>query len=101
MGTARLYRCSNEKGYFGVTEKCSDFCQDDLADDDIMILDSGEDVFLWVGPKASQVELKLAYKSAQTYIKALGIRGEKRTKKLFLTGKLVFFKILSTDGRTT
>lgn len=87
MGTARLYRCSNEKGYFGVTEKCSDFCQDDLADDDIMILDSGEDVFLWVGPKASQVELKLAYKSAQTYIKALGIRGEKRTKKLFLTVK--------------
>jgi hypothetical protein len=23
----RLFRCSNEKGYFTVSEKCSDFCQ--------------------------------------------------------------------------
>ena len=35
---SRLFRCSNEKGYFTVSEKCSDFCQDDLAHDDIMIL---------------------------------------------------------------
>jgi hypothetical protein len=27
-----------------VTEKCSDFCQDDLADDDIMLLDNGQEV---------------------------------------------------------
>ena len=40
----RLFRCSNEKGFFSVSEKCTDFCQDDLADDDIMILDSGEAV---------------------------------------------------------
>lgn len=37
-------RCSNEKGYFSVSEKCSDFCQDDLADDDIMLLDNGKEV---------------------------------------------------------
>ena len=71
-------------GYFTVSEKCSDFCQDDLADDDIMILDSGEQVrstranmnsviimilqvFLWMGPRCSEVEIKLAYKSAQVY----------------------------------
>ena len=41
---ARLFRCSNEKGFFAVTEKCADFCQDDLPDEDIMILDSGEEV---------------------------------------------------------
>ncbi|ETE72453.1 Protein flightless-1-like protein [Ophiophagus hannah] len=35
MNFSRLFRCSNEKGYFAVSEKCSDFCQDDLADDDI------------------------------------------------------------------
>jgi len=84
---ARLFRCSNEKGFFAVTEKCADFCQDDLPDEDIMILDSGEEIFIWVGPKASQVELKLAYKSAQTYLKALCLKGEKREKKLFLTVK--------------
>ena len=69
-------------GYFTVSEKCSDFCQDDLADDDIMILDTGVQVFLvldnceslvicfvkvflWMGPRCSEVEIKLAYKSAQ------------------------------------
>lgn len=65
MNFTRLFRCSNEKGYFTVAEKCSDFCQDDLADDDIMILDNGEHVFLWLGTKCSEVEIKLAYKSVQ------------------------------------
>nr|CAD7425695.1 unnamed protein product [Timema monikensis] len=65
MDYTRLFRCSNEKGYFTVSEKCSDFCQDDLADDDIMILDNGEQVFLWLGARCSEVEIKLAYKSAQ------------------------------------
>lgn len=65
MEYTRLFRCSNEKGYFTVSEKCTDFCQDDLADDDIMILDNGEQVFLWLGSKCSEVEVKLAYKSAQ------------------------------------
>ena len=82
MQYTRLFRCSNEKGYFIVSEKCSDFCQvnyeltvvfvliflmcqDDLADDDIMILDNGEQVFLWLGAKCSEVEIKLGYKSAQ------------------------------------
>lgn len=27
-----------------MSEKCSDFCQDDLADDDIMLLDNGKEV---------------------------------------------------------
>lgn len=27
MKYARLFRCSNEKGYFTVSEKCADFCQ--------------------------------------------------------------------------
>lgn len=65
MQFSRLFRCSNEKGYFTVAEKCSDFCQDDLADDDIMLLDNGEQVFLWLGARCSEVEIKLAYKSAQ------------------------------------
>lgn len=65
MNHTRLFRCSNEKGYFSISEKCSDFCQDDLADDDIMILDNGTQVFIWVGAKCSEVEIKLAYKSAQ------------------------------------
>ena len=41
------------------------FSQDDLADDDVMVLDNGEQVYLWVGKKTSDVEIKLAFKSAQ------------------------------------
>lgn len=47
--------------------------QDDLADDDIMILDNGEQVFLWLGTRCSEVEIKLAYKSAQVSYSGLTI----------------------------
>lgn len=87
MNYTRLFRCSNEKGYFTVSEKCSDFCQDDLADDDIMILDNGEQVFLWLGTKCSDVEVKLAFKSAQVYIQHLRVKQPERPRKLFLTAK--------------
>lgn len=85
MRHSRLFRCSNEKGYFTVSEKCSDFCQDDLALDDIMILDSGEHVFLWMGPRCSEVEVKLSYKSAQVYIQNLRAKQPDKPRKLFLT----------------
>ncbi len=85
MEHSRLFRCSNEKGYFTVSEKCSDFCQDDLAYDDIMILDTGEQVFIWMGPRCSEVEVKLSYKSAQVYIQNLRAKQPERPRKLFLT----------------
>ncbi|CAG9864201.1 unnamed protein product [Phyllotreta striolata] len=87
MEYTRLFRCSNEKGYFIVSEKCSDFCQDDLADDDIMILDNGEQVFLWLGARCSEVEIKLALKSAQVYIQHTRVKQPERPRKLFLTLK--------------
>jgi len=85
MEFTRLFRCSNEKGYFTVSEKCSDFCQDDLADDDIMILDTGVQVFLWMGPRCSEVEIKLAYKSAQVYIQNLRAKQPEKPRRLFVT----------------
>ncbi|XP_058805283.1 protein flightless-1 [Phymastichus coffea] len=87
MQYTRLFRCSNEKGYFTISEKCTDFCQDDLADDDIMILDNGEQVFLWLGTRCSEVEIKLAFKSAQVYIQHLRVKQPERPRKLYLTAK--------------
>ncbi|CAH0380666.1 unnamed protein product [Bemisia tabaci] len=87
MQYSRLFRCSNEKGYFTVSEKCSDFCQDDLADDDIMVLDNGDQVFLWLGARCSEVEIKLAYKSAQVYIQHMRAKQPDKPRKLFLTLK--------------
>ena len=61
------------------------FLQDDLAHDDIMILDTGDQVFLWMGPRCSEVEVKLSYKSAQVYIQNLRAKQPEKTRKLFLT----------------
>ncbi|XP_077979602.1 protein flightless-1 homolog isoform X2 [Glandiceps talaboti] len=87
MRKSRLFRCSNEKGFFTVSEKCSDFCQDDLADDDIMILDTGREVFLWVGSAGSDIEIKLSFKSAQVYIQHLKNKDPENPRKLLMVKK--------------
>nr|AAL36557.1 cytoskeletal actin-modulating protein [Mus musculus] len=87
MKHTRLFRCSNEKGYFAVTEKCSDFCQDDLADDDIMLLDNGQEVYMWVGTQTSQVEIKLSLKACQVYIQHTRSKEHERPRRLRLVRK--------------
>ncbi|CAF0945256.1 unnamed protein product [Adineta steineri] len=87
MRYMRLFKCSNENGYFVVTEKYADFCQDDLLDDDCMLLDTGTYVFLWKGPTASIIEVKFAAKSAELYIQHLRTREPDRPRKLRLTVK--------------
>ncbi|XP_030684095.1 protein flightless-1 homolog isoform X6 [Nomascus leucogenys] len=87
MKHTRLFRCSNEKGYFAVTEKCSDFCQDDLADDDIMLLDNGQEVYMWVGTQTSQVEIKLSLKACQVYIQHMRSKEHDRPRRLRLVRK--------------
>ncbi|CAD6187849.1 unnamed protein product [Caenorhabditis auriculariae] len=83
----RLFRCTNEKGYFAVSEKTVDFCQDDLDDDDIMILDNGEIIFLWIGARASEIEAKLAYKAATVYQAHMKMKQTDRPRKLMLALK--------------
>lgn len=87
VNETRLFKCSNEKGYFSVSEKCSDFCQDDLADDDIMILDNGTQVFLWLGTRCSEAEIKLSLKSAKMYIQNLKEKQPDKPRTLMLTYK--------------
>ncbi|KAM9494572.1 protein flightless-1 homolog [Clarias gariepinus] len=87
MKYARLFRCSNEKGYFSISEKCSDFCQDDLADDDIMLLDNGKEVYMWVGTQTSQVEIKLSLKACQVYIQHIRSKDAEHPRKLRLVRK--------------
>ena len=87
LSFTRLFRCSNDKGYFSISEKCADFCQDDLSDEDIMILDNGTQVFIWIGTRCSDVEIKLAYKSAQVYVQNMRIKQPERPRQLMLTFK--------------
>uniref|UniRef100_A0A672REM2 Villin like n=1 Tax=Sinocyclocheilus grahami TaxID=75366 RepID=A0A672REM2_SINGR len=64
----RLFECSNQTGRFLVTE-VADFTQDDLDEDDVMLLDTWEEIFLWIGNSANQYETQESYSSAVEYLK--------------------------------
>ncbi|KAA0710530.1 Adseverin Gelsolin-like protein [Triplophysa tibetana] len=64
----RLFACSNKTGRFVIEEVPGEFNQDDLAEDDVMLLDSWDQVFVWIGKDANDVERTESVKSAKTYI---------------------------------
>ncbi|XP_026533169.1 advillin [Notechis scutatus] len=63
----RLFECSNKTGRFVVIE-ITDFTQDDLSESDVMLLDTWDQVFMWVGKEANEVEKKEALATAQAYL---------------------------------
>ncbi|XP_073644539.1 advillin isoform X2 [Tursiops truncatus] len=64
---SRLFECSNKTGRFTVTE-ITDFTQDDLNPDDVMLLDTWDQVFLWIGAEANATEKESALATAQEYL---------------------------------
>ena len=61
----RFWTCSNKSGAFRIEERSDWFCQDDLVDEDAAIVDSNGRVYLWIGPYASDVLVKLARASVE------------------------------------
>ncbi|KYQ92976.1 villin [Tieghemostelium lacteum] len=53
--TPKLYQCSYSSGTFKV-DRVFEFDQQDLDDEDVMILDVGSMIFLWIGRNATQDE---------------------------------------------
>ncbi|XP_047662468.1 scinderin like b [Tachysurus fulvidraco] len=64
----RLFGCSNKTGRLTVEEVPGDFTQADLATDDVMLLDTWDQIFLWVGNDANDVEKSGAPKIAKDYV---------------------------------
>ncbi|XP_056289651.1 villin-1 isoform X2 [Pseudoliparis swirei] len=64
----RLFECSNQIGQFRMTE-VEDYAQGDLDEEDVMLLDTWEEIFFWVGNLANQYETKEAWNSAQEYLR--------------------------------
>ncbi|KAG5268574.1 hypothetical protein AALO_G00214070 [Alosa alosa] len=64
----RLFECSNQTGRFVMTE-VQDFAQDDLDEDDVMLLDTWEEIFLWIGSSANQHETEQACNRALEYLR--------------------------------
>ncbi|XP_050992634.1 adseverin isoform X2 [Labeo rohita] len=63
-----LFACSNKTGKFIIEEVPGEFNQDDLAEDDVMLLDVWDQVFVWIGKDANEVERTESVKSAKMYI---------------------------------
>ncbi|XP_051969503.1 villin-1-like isoform X2 [Xyrauchen texanus] len=63
-----LFECSNQTGRFRMTE-VAEFTQDDLDEDDVMLLDTWEEIFFWIGNSANQYETQEASSSAVEYLK--------------------------------
>lgn len=68
----RLFQiCDAAAGGSGVAcEEIFNFTQDDLADEDVMLLDVVSEVFLWIGGEANENEKREAQTLAQKYIAA-------------------------------
>ncbi|XP_066925925.1 gelsolin, cytoplasmic-like [Clytia hemisphaerica] len=65
----RLFQCSNASGKFWV-EEIFDFDQDDLCEDDVMFLDTYDEIFVWIGDGANFIEKKNALEGAVEYLKS-------------------------------
>nr|XP_046218688.1 villin-1-like [Oncorhynchus gorbuscha]XP_046218689.1 villin-1-like [Oncorhynchus gorbuscha]XP_046218690.1 villin-1-like [Oncorhynchus gorbuscha]XP_046218691.1 villin-1-like [Oncorhynchus gorbuscha] len=66
--TPRLFECSNQTGRFLAME-VTNFNQDDLDEDDIMLLDIWDMVFLWLGNGANQIEKENVVPTAHEYLR--------------------------------
>uniref|UniRef100_A0A671SGX9 Villin-1 n=1 Tax=Sinocyclocheilus anshuiensis TaxID=1608454 RepID=A0A671SGX9_9TELE len=67
--TPRLFECSNQTGRFIATE-ITNFNQDDLDEDDVMLLDIWDQVYLWIGKGSNDKEKHDAVVTAQEYLKS-------------------------------
>lgn len=65
----RLFECSNQTGRFIMTEVV-DFAQSDLDEEDVMLLDTWEELFLWIGKSANEYEKNESINSAKEYLKS-------------------------------
>uniref|UniRef100_A0A1I8H3L0 HP domain-containing protein n=1 Tax=Macrostomum lignano TaxID=282301 RepID=A0A1I8H3L0_9PLAT len=64
----RLFQCSNAKGYF-TAEEIADFIQDDLIEEDVMLLDVHDEIYVWVGKESNETERRQAMQAAVEYLR--------------------------------
>jgi len=63
----RLFQCSNVTGDF-VVEEVFNFNQDDLTNDDVFLLDTFNEVWVWVGGDANKREKEMAFQAAIDFV---------------------------------
>ncbi|XP_077409856.1 villin-1 isoform X2 [Vanacampus margaritifer] len=83
LHSPRLFECSNQTGQFRMTE-VADFAQSDLDEEDVMLLDTWEEIFLWVGISANPSETKEAWNCAREYLRTHPAGRDQDTPIIFL-----------------
>lgn len=63
---SKLYHCHVDAQDKVKYEEIEDFEQKDLDEDDVMVLDSTEEVYVWVGKEATEQEIKQVHKKLPT-----------------------------------
>lgn len=63
----RLFQCSNASGSF-VVDEIFNFTQEDLDQNDIFLLDTFNEVYVWVGDKSNDTEKKMSLQTAIEYV---------------------------------
>ncbi|KAJ8418554.1 hypothetical protein AAFF_G00000530 [Aldrovandia affinis] len=64
----RLFECSNKTGRLIAVEVLGEFTQSDLTTGDIMLLDTWDQIFIWVGKDANEVEKTGSDQIAKDYV---------------------------------
>jgi len=65
----RLFHCIlNSNGKLRVDE-IKPFMQEDLVDDDVMVLDSGLEIYVWVGVHSTEKEQEAGFSMAEEYLR--------------------------------
>ncbi|XP_019503784.1 PREDICTED: gelsolin [Hipposideros armiger] len=75
----RLFACTNKIGRFVIEEVPGELMQEDLATDDVMLLDTWDQVFVWVGKDSQEEEKTEALTSAKRYIETDPANRDRRT----------------------
>jgi len=64
----KLVHCTiNASGQF-IVDELDGFEQDDLNDDDVMLVDTGDEVYCWIGGDASAMEKEKAFQLAKKFV---------------------------------
>jgi len=71
----QLFSVSNSTGRLAI-DPVFDFSQEDLAEEDVFILDAFTSIFLWVGNEANETEKKGALEAAAAYVKKNGYEAD-------------------------
>lgn len=64
----RLFKCSTATGKLRVIEICN-FTQEDLDVNDVMMLDSGDEIYVWIGKGSTEEERTKSLEVAMEYVK--------------------------------